>query len=92
MKLAENWKWSSVWRRYFGTPQQQKLLSSWPVPEPKQYLQDLNTPQIQSEEEAIERSISKNIPFGTDGWRDVMIEKYDLEQTIRGVGRPRNGG
>lgn len=27
-----------------------------------------------------------------DRWRDAMIEKYNLEQTIRGVGRPKNGG
>ena len=41
VKKAELWKWSSVWRRYSGTPEQQKLLSLWPVPESKQYLQYL---------------------------------------------------
>ena len=92
VKKAELWKWSSVWRRYSGTPEQQKLLSLWPVPESKQYLQYLNTPQTRSEEEAIERSIIKNIPFGTEEWRDAMIERYDLEQTMRGVGRPKKGG
>ena len=34
----------------------------------------------------------KNIPFGTEEWRDAMIERYDLEQTMRGVGRPKKGG
>ncbi len=92
VRQAENWKWSSVWRRTSGTPQQQKLLSPWPVPEPRQYLQYLNTPQTQLEEDAIERSISKNIPFGADSWRDAMIEKYELGQTVRGVGRPKNSG
>ncbi len=92
VRKAELWKWSSVWRRYSGATSQQKLLSPWLVPEPRQYLKFLNTPQTKSEEDAIEISIKKNIPFGTDVWRDAMIETYDLEQTTRGVGRPKNGG
>lgn len=92
VKKAETWKWSSVWRRYVGTPAQQKLLAPWLMAVPRDYLTLLNTPQTQSEEAAIERSLSKNIPFGTDEWRDAMIDEHGLEQTLRGVGRPKNGG
>ena len=92
VQKAELWKWSSVWRRCFGTPAQLKLLAPWPVSKPKEYIKYLNTPQTQSEEDAIERSVVKNIPFGTDSWRDSMVEEYDLGQTLRGVGRPKNGG
>ena len=60
--------------------------------ESKQYLVHLNSPQAKSEEEALERSITKNIPYGTDSWRDAMIETYNLAQTMRGVGRPKSGG
>src|SRR4029077_12136790 len=28
---AEDWKWSSLWRRTAGTADQQKLLCDWPV-------------------------------------------------------------
>ncbi|MFC1751738.1 transposase [Patescibacteria group bacterium] len=31
VRKAEDWKWSSVWRREFGTIQQKKILSSWPM-------------------------------------------------------------
>lgn len=71
-------------------PKQRKLLSPWPVLESKQYLVHLNSPQAKSEEEALERSLTKNIPYGTDSWRDAMIETYNLAQTMRGVGRPKN--
>ena len=92
VKRAENWKYSSVWRREKGISKQKKLLSPWPVPEPNNYLSWLHEPQSQAEEEALERSIAKNIPFGADRWRNGIIKKYDLEQTIRPVGRPKKGG
>lgn len=92
VKRAENWKWSSVWRREKGTQNHKKLLSSWSVSMPQNYLSWLNEPQSLSEEETIERSTAKNIPFGNDRWRGDMIKKYGLEQTIRSVGRPRKGG
>jgi putative transposase len=89
VKWAEDWKYSSAWRREKGTDKQKKLLSPWPVPAPKDYLSWLNEPQTVAEEEAIECSIAKNIPFGTGRWQDGMIKKHDLEQTMRPVGRPR---
>ncbi|TSC62489.1 MAG: putative transposase [Parcubacteria group bacterium Gr01-1014_48] len=92
VQRAENWRWSSVWRRENGTERQKKLLSQWPVSEPHQYLALLNEPQTQAEEDALERSITKNIPFGTEQWQGVIIKKYGLEQTLRSVGRPRKNG
>lgn len=92
VERAEEWKWSSIWRRIQGTPAEQKLLSVWPSPIPKNYLEILNRPQSQAEEEALERSIDKNIPYGTESWQHATVKKYGLEQTMRGVGRPKNGG
>ncbi|OGG72051.1 hypothetical protein A3H77_01450 [Candidatus Kaiserbacteria bacterium RIFCSPLOWO2_02_FULL_56_11] len=91
-KRAEDWRWGSAWRREYGNSEQKKLLSPWPVPRPKDYLQWLNEPQTESEEEAIERSVVKNIPYGKSSWVDVMVKEYGLEQTLRSVGRPKNGG
>lgn len=59
---------------------------------PEDYLAWLNEPQTASEEEAIERSILKNKPFSDEGWVGEMVKKHSLEQTMIGVGRPRNGG
>lgn len=87
---AEDWRWSSVWRRKYGSPEQKKMLSAWPIEEPEQYLTWLNQPQTQEEEDALERSTTKDIPFGSDHWIEKIVRKFGLEQTLRGVGRPKN--
>ncbi|MES2135182.1 MAG: transposase [Patescibacteria group bacterium] len=92
VRRAENWKWSSVWRREEGTLEQKKILTEWPVSMPPHYLALLNEPQTKAEEDALERSIAKNIPFGSEKWRDVIIKKHGLEQTLHSVGRPRKNG
>jgi len=95
VKKAENWRWSSACRREFGTNEQKKILSSWPVSKPKDYLHWLNEPQKEGEEEAIEKSITKSNPYGGDTWVDSVVKRFGLEQTLRMVGRPKgtkNGG
>ena len=94
VKKAENWRWSSVWRRENGTTKQKKILSPWPIPTPANYSQYLNESQKEDEVEIIRKSVGKNVPFGNDIWRLNMIEKFRLGQTLRGVGRPKkeNGG
>lgn len=94
VKISENWKWSSAWRRENGTAKQRKFLSTWPVPKPKDYSNWLNQAQTEDEEEAIERSIVKSNPFGGNSWVDSVVKRFSLEQTLRKVGRPKtkNGG
>lgn len=92
VKRAEDWRWSSVWRRERGTIKQKKLLSLWPVSIPKNYLSWINQDQHKKEEEIIEKSIIKSSPFGKDYWVASIVKKFDLEQTLKKVGRPKNGG
>lgn len=92
VQKAEVWRWGSAWRRTRGTLEQRKLLSPWPVEEPSNYLQLLNAPQTEAEEQAIERSTEKNIPFGSERWVSGMVKKYGLEQSLRSVGRPKKNG
>ena len=94
VKKAENWKWSSAWRRENGSTEQKKFLSIWPAPEPRGYLNWLNQAQTEDEEEAIERSITKGNPYGGDNWVDSVVKKFNLGQTLRKAGRPKtkNGG
>ena len=89
VKKAEKWRWSSVWRRTEGTQKQKKILSSWPIAMPKKYLALLNAPLTKSEEESLEKSEVKNIPYGSDRWVDRIVKKYNIEQVLRGVGRPK---
>ncbi len=91
VKKAENWRWSSVWMREYGSLEQKKLLSSWPVNLPRGYNDWLNQPQTQEEEEMLERSIAKDVPFGGDSWVEQTVKKFGLEQIQRGVGRPKQG-
>ena len=89
VKKAENWKWSSVWRRENGAIKQKKLLSIWPVSAPNDYLNWLNQAQTESDEEAIKKSIAKGSPYGDDSWVKSVIKRFSLEQTLRKVGRPK---
>lgn len=88
---AENWKWSSVWRRENGTEKEKKLLSTWPVVIPQNYLKILNEPQAEGEENALEKSIQRNSPFGEFGWVGKIVKKFGLESTLNSRGRPKKG-
>jgi len=86
---AENWKWSSVWRRVNGNYKQKSLLSVWPVDIPDDYLLNLNQKEIKTEEEDIEKSMIKNTPFGDEYWTASTVKQFSLEQTLRNAGRPK---
>ena len=90
--ISHQWRWGSAWRKEYGTEKQKKLLTPWPVSRPHDYLHWLNESQTQEEEDAIERSVIKSIPYGRGGWTDGVIKRYGLEQTLRSVGRPKKNG
>ena len=87
-----DWPWSSVWRREKGTDKQKKILAPWPVPRPENYLLWLDQSQSEEEEGTIELSVLKSSPFGSLDWMEDAVKKFNLEQTLRRVGRPRKGG
>ena len=90
VKRAEKWRWSSVWRREKGSAKQKKLLSTWPVSKPGDYLTWLNKPQTEEEEEVLERATAKGTPYGSESWVKKIVKKFSLEQTLRNAGRPKN--
>jgi len=92
VKKAENWKWSSLWRREYGTAKQRRILSPWPTNTPRSYLKIVNEAITNKELERLEQSEEKSIPFGKDMWVDKMVKRYGIKQVLRGVGRPRKGG
>ena len=89
---AEDWRWSSVWRRESGNSELKMMLSDWPTTIPNDYLEFLNRPLTATEEEKLARSEDKNVPYGNDDWIDKVTIKYGITQVLRGVGRPKNGG
>lgn len=91
VKRAQDWKWSSLWRREYGSNKEKGLLATWPVVMPNNYLKWINSPNTEKELEFIRGSISKNQPLGNQVWLDKVVKKFGLEMTLRRPGRPRNG-
>jgi putative transposase len=90
VKKVENWNFSSLSHRLLKNSNN-KLLSSWPIEEPKNYLSFVNTPQTNVEEESIRMSIVKGKPYGSENWSMKIIKKFGLESTTRERGRPKKG-
>ncbi len=87
---VEDWKWSSVYRRQFGTDQQKELLTSWPVEMDKDYLKWVNSPQPKEELTTIQMSVVRGRPYGQEDWTQTMSERLGLQSAWRSRGRPRN--
>lgn len=91
---AELWRWSSAWRREYGSEQQKKLLEPWPVAMPENYRAWLHEPQSDGELEALRQSVNRGQPFGNAAWVAQTTEQFGLGATFRKQGRPggkRNG-
>jgi len=88
-KKVEDWQWSSVWRREQGTVKQKSILSPWPVARPRDYLEILNEPLLQVEEDAMEKAEQKGRPYGDETWTARTVANFGLQITIRNRGRQR---
>jgi putative transposase len=86
---AEDWHWSSLWRRQFGNAESRQLLSDWPLPRPRDWLEFVNRPQSDAELTALRRSVQRGTPFGSTQWQVRTAKRLGLEWTIRPRGRPR---
>src|SRR4030042_5750045 len=73
IRKAQDWNWSSLWVREYGTLKQKELLDSWPMPIPRDYLDYVNRSEPKNETESIRVSVNKNRPFGGDGWINDMV-------------------
>jgi len=88
-RRAEQWRWSSLWRRESGTAEQQALLSEWPLPPPSRWVRLVNEVQTEAELQALRKCVHRGQPFGPDSWIAQCVRKLGLESTIRPRGRPR---
>ena len=86
---AEEWQWSSLWRREKGNEKAKKLLSSLPIDLPSNYLDSVNKVFKNDELETLRNAVNKARPFGRDGWVSNMVEEHNLGHTMRERGRPR---
>jgi putative transposase len=91
VRKAENWKWSSLYKRAYGTEKEKNLLSEWPIEVPENYISFINNPQTTSELESIRYSIIKNKPYGDSTWAEEISHQLGIEQVLRSPGRPKKG-
>jgi len=85
---AEQWRWSSLWRRESGSVAQQTLLSEWPLPAPSRWVRLVNEVQTEAELQALRKCVNRGQPFGSASWISQCVRKLGLESTIRSRGRP----
>lgn len=86
---AEEWQWSSLWRRTQGNSKLTNWLSDWPVERPRHWLAFVNHAQSASELEALRLSVQRGRPFGNDVWVKRMAMQFGMESTLRPRGRPK---
>ena len=86
---AEDWQWSSLWRRVQGDVKLTPWLSDWPVERPRDWLPRVNRPQPASELEELRLSVQRGRPFGEETWVRRMAKRFEMESTLRPRGRPK---
>jgi putative transposase len=86
---AEDWQWSSLWRRERGTLEQRRWLGPWPLPQPRRWLELVNKPQNESELAALRRCGKRGQPLGDADWIASTAKELGLESTLTPRGRPR---
>ncbi len=85
---AEEWRWSSVWRRESGDAECRAVLWEWPIGIPQDWLRRVNRAESQHELDAMRRCTNRGQPYGSEAWVDRMTKRFDLESAFRPQGRP----
>ena len=86
---AQDWRWSSLWRREQRDAKCRACLSDWPVDRPRHWLARVNAPETDAELEALQLSLARGRPFGDRAWMQRTVKRLGLESTLRPRGRPR---
>ena len=86
VRRAENWRWSSLWRRCQG---EAGLLAPWPVVEPADWVDRVNAAQTEAELAAVRHCVVRGTPLGSAEWTRRTARRLGLESTLRQRGRPR---
>jgi REP-associated tyrosine transposase len=85
---AEDWRWGSLARDNTSDAAAEPRLSRWPIARPPDWTLRVNMPMTPAEEEAVQRSIRRGQPYGTERWQKRTASRLGLESTFRPRGRP----
>lgn len=86
---AEEWRWSSLWRRMYGDEKAKGILAEWPMDRPEPWLKWVNEPQNSQAVEALRHCVTRGQPFGGENWVRRTAIRLGLEVTLRPRGRPK---
>jgi putative transposase len=89
VRRAEKWRWGSLHRRMYGTPDERALLTEPSVPLGRSWCDYVQEAQTEAELEAIRRCVTRGQPYGGEKWRSRVTRRLGLEHTFRPRGRPR---
>jgi putative transposase len=88
-KRANQWHWSSFWRRKFPEAEFRKLLSRWPLAAPKNWASRIGRKESRRDLEALRQCVNRGQPLGNEVWVARMTKRFKLASTFRPRGRPR---
>ncbi len=76
VRRAEQWRWSSLWRRVQQDRRAMRWLARWPVRPSSlaEWLALVNGPQNEKELARLQLCSERGIPFGTGTWRDRLVK------------------
>ena len=77
------------WIRQHGSAEHRAMISEWPLPRPRKWLQYVNEPETEAELVALRRSCMRGTPYGGTAWIEKTARKLGLEATLRSPGRPK---
>jgi putative transposase len=83
VKRAEAWRWTDLHGH------SDLRLTEWPVNRPPRWARLVNSPQPEDEVAAMEQSLSRGTPLGSDAWVKRIAQKLNLASTLAPLGRPR---
>jgi putative transposase len=89
VRRAQDWRWSSVWRRHRGGDRARGLLAPWPIPRPTDWLRRVNRAEGREVLEALRLCVRRGRPYGSEPWRLRVTAQLGLGSTFRPHGRPR---
>ena len=89
VESAEDWRWSSLYRWLNGRAIDKQILAKWPLPRQRGWLDHVNRAVTDNEYQALQRSLQRGCPFGSQNWSARKIKQLGLERTVTPRGRPR---
>ena len=89
VERAEDWRWGSLHARRAKEAAERPAVAAWPIERPRDWTARVNRAFGAREEEAVQRSVRRGQPFGSETWRTAVAARLGLESTFRPRGRPR---